>query len=122
MVGFHQLQTGDLHIQVHAFLDTGVTGTQSLDLRKGEGCFVHIVAASHRRFGSHDLADEFLLVLHGLPQESVERPLGHIAVHMNKGVLVALALDTSFSLLQICESVFADIEKHSSRLYGFTQF
>lgn len=62
------LQLGDLHIQVHALLDTGVSGTQGLDLGKGQRHFVHIVAASHRRFGSHNLADKFLLVLHRLPE------------------------------------------------------
>ena len=30
VVGFHQLQLGDLHIQVHALLDTGVSGAQGL--------------------------------------------------------------------------------------------
>ncbi len=34
VVGFHQLQLGNLHIQIHALLDTGVSGTQGLDLGK----------------------------------------------------------------------------------------
>jgi len=66
VVGFHQLQAGYLHIQIHTLFDTGVSGTQSLDLGKGKCCFVHIIAASHRRFRGHNLADEFLLVFHRL--------------------------------------------------------
>ena len=48
VVGFHQLQAGYLHIQIHTLLDAGISGTQSLDLGKTEGCFVHIIAGTHR--------------------------------------------------------------------------
>jgi hypothetical protein len=48
VVGFHQLQAGYLHIQIHTLLDAGISGTQSLDLGKTEGCFIHIIAGTHR--------------------------------------------------------------------------
>ena len=35
MVGFHQLQAGNVHIQVHLLLDALVTGAQSFDLGVG---------------------------------------------------------------------------------------
>ena len=46
VVGFHQLQAGYFHIQIHTLFDTGVSGAQSLDLGKTEGCFIHIIAGS----------------------------------------------------------------------------
>ena len=57
VVGFHQLQAGYLHIQIHTLFDTGVSGAQSLDLGKGKRRFIHIIAGAYRRFRSHDLAD-----------------------------------------------------------------
>ena len=48
VVGLHQLQSGYLHIQVHTLLNTGVSGTQGLDFRKGQGGFIYIVAGAHR--------------------------------------------------------------------------
>ena len=48
VVGFHQLQSGYLHIQVHTLLNTGVSGTQGFDFRKGQGGFIYIVAGAHR--------------------------------------------------------------------------
>ena len=98
MVGFHQLQLGNLHIQIHALLDTGVSGTQGLNLGKGKRRFVHIIAGTNRAFAGHNLADEFLFVLHRLPEISVKSSLRDIAVHMDQGVFVALSLNASFSL------------------------
>ena len=66
MVSFHQLQTRNLHIQIHALLDTGVSGAQGLDLGKGQRRFVHIIAGADRAFAGHDLRNEFLFVLHRL--------------------------------------------------------
>ena len=104
MVGFHQLQAGYLHIQIHTLFDTGVSGAQSLDLGKTEGGFIHIIAGAHRRFRSHDLADEFLFILHRLPEVCVKGSFGHIAVHMDKRILVALALDTALALGKVSRS------------------
>ena len=98
MVGFHQLQLGNFHIQIHVLLDTGVSGAQGFDLGKGKRRFIHIIAGAHRRFRSHDLADEFLFILHRLPEVCVKSSLRDIAVHMDKRVLVALSLDTALTL------------------------
>ena len=68
MVRFQHLQSGDFDIQVHLLLDGGIAGTQSLDFRKGQRRFIHIFAGTNRGFGGHNLADEFLLVFHRLPE------------------------------------------------------
>ena len=104
VVGFHQLQAGYLHIQIHALFDTWVSGTQSLDLCKTEGGFIHIIAGAYRRFRSHDLTNEFLLILHRLPEVCVKGSFGHIAVHMDKRILVTLALDTALALGKVSRS------------------
>ena len=104
VVGFHQLQAGYLHIQIHTLLDAGISGTQSLDLGKTQGGFIHIIAGANRTFAGHDLADKFLLVLHRLPEVCVKSSFCHIAVHMDKGVLVALALDTALALGKVSRS------------------
>ena len=98
MVGFHQLQLGNLNIQIHALLDTGISGTQGLDLSKRKSRFIHIVAGANWAFAGHDLRNEFLLVFHCLPEISVKSPLGDIAVHMNQRILVALTLDAPLAL------------------------
>ena len=48
--------------------------------------------------------DEFLLILHRLPEVCVKGSFGHIAVHMDKGILVALALDTALALGEVSGS------------------
>ena len=101
MVGFHQLQTRNLHIQIHALLDTGVSGAQGLDFGKGQRRFVHIIAGADRAFAGHDLRNEFLFVLHRLPQVGIESSLSNIAVHMDQRILVTLALDTALALGKI---------------------
>ena len=55
VVGFHQLQAGYLHIQIHTLFDAGISGAQGFNLGKGKSRFVHIIAGTHRRFRSHDL-------------------------------------------------------------------
>ena len=47
VVGFHQLQAGYLHIQIHTLLDAGISGAQGFDLGKGKRRFVHIIAGTH---------------------------------------------------------------------------
>ena len=98
VVGFHQLQAGYLHIQIHTLFDTGVSGAQSLDFSKGKRRFIHIITGTDRRFRGHNLADEFLFVFHRLPEVGIKSSLRDIAVHMDKRVLVALALDTALAL------------------------
>ena len=101
VVGLHDLQPGNLHIQIHALLNSGITGAQGFDFRKGQRHLIHIIAGAHRGFGSHDLGNELLLILHGLPQEGVEGAFRHITEHMDFLILVALTLDSAFALLQI---------------------
>ena len=72
-----------------------------------------IIAGPHRRFRGHDLADEFLLILHRLPQIGIKSPLGDITVHMNKRILVALTLDTTLTLGKVSRSFFADSSIHA---------
>ena len=50
VAGLHQFQTDNVHIQIHLFFDTLVTGAHRRDLCIGKSCFVHILAGAHRRF------------------------------------------------------------------------
>ena len=119
MVSFHQLQTRNLHIQIHALLDTGVSGAQGLDLGKGQRRFVHIIAGADRAFAGHDLRNEFLFVLHRLPQVGIESSLGNIAVHMDQRILVALALDTALALGKVSRTprTIQVMERHKPVLH-----
>ena len=101
MAGAHQPQAGNVHIQVHLFLDALVTGTQRLDLCVGQRRFVNVLTGAYRRFGGHNLRDESLLIFNRLPEVGVERSLGHIAVNMHFLVAVALTDDAAAALLQI---------------------
>ena len=116
---FISFRPRNLHIQIHALLDTGVSGAQGLDLGKGQRRFVHIIAASDRRFGGHNLADEFLFVLHRLPEVGIKSSLGDIAVHMDKRVLVALALDTALALGKVSRTprTVQVMERHKAVLH-----
>ena len=78
-----------------------VAGTQRLDFRVGQRCFIHVVTGAGRAFAGHNLADELLLVLHRLPQISVKRRLGDVAVDVHVLVPVALTNDSPRALLQI---------------------
>ena len=50
MVGTHQLQPRNIHIQIHLFLDTLITGAQRLDLCVGQRRFVNVLAGANRGF------------------------------------------------------------------------
>ena len=67
MVGAHQPQAGNVHIQVHLFLDALVTGAKRLDLCVGQRRFVNVLTGAYRRFGGHNLRDESLLIFNRLP-------------------------------------------------------
>jgi len=45
-----------------------------------------------------------LLILHRLPEVCVKGSFGHIAVHMDKGILVALSLNTALALGKVSRS------------------
>ena len=55
MAGLHQLQSRNIHIQIHFFLDPLVSSAQRLDLCIGKGCFVYILTGANRAFAGHDL-------------------------------------------------------------------
>ena len=98
VVSFQHLQPCHINVQVHLFLDKRITGTQRLDLRIGQRLLVHIVTGANRRFGGHDLRNKLLLVFQGLIQVGIKGSLGHILVHLNLFVPVALTDDTTISL------------------------
>ena len=50
VTGLHQLQSRNVHIQIHLLFDSLVSGTQRLDFRVGKGRFVHILAGANRGF------------------------------------------------------------------------
>jgi len=104
VVRLHQLQTSNIHIQVHLFFDTLVACTQSLDFRIGKCGFINVVASSHRRFARHNLRDKLLLVLQGLPQVRIEGCLRHITVNVNFWIHVALTNDTTGTLFKVAGS------------------
>mgnify|MGYP000665293672 CR=1 FL=1 len=89
VVGFQEPETLHINVQVHLLPDEGIASAQGLDLRIGKGGLVHVLAGAHRGFGGHDLRNEFLLVLHRLPQVGIEGALSDIAVDMHFLVLVA---------------------------------
>ena len=62
VIGFQQLQFADLNIQVHLFLDVGIASCQCLDFGIGQRGVVHIITGADRRFGSHYLRNELLLI------------------------------------------------------------
>ena len=101
VIRLHQAKAGYIHIQVHLFLDGRITGAERLDLRIGQGGFVNILTGAYRTFAGHDLGDEFLLVLHRLPEIGVKGALGNIAVNLYIRILIALPDNASRTLLQI---------------------
>ena len=78
-----------------------VTGAERFDLRIVEHGFVHILAGPDRGLAGHDLGDELLLVLQHLPEIAVEGPFRDIAEDLHLRIMVALAEDSSFLLLQV---------------------
>ena len=48
MGSFQCFKTGQLHVQVHLFLDKRIAGTQRLDLRIGQRLLIHIVTGANR--------------------------------------------------------------------------
>ena len=48
MVRAHQLQAGNIHIQIHLLFDTLVTGAERFDLRIRKSRFVNILTGTYR--------------------------------------------------------------------------
>jgi len=101
VVGFQHLQLGDLHIQVHLLLDKRISGTQRLDLRIRQCLFVHIIAGTHRGFGSHNLRDESLFILKGLKEVRIKCAFGDVVEHLDFLVHVALPDDATIALSHV---------------------
>ena len=50
MIGFHQLQPCNIHIQIHLLLDSLITGTERLDFCIGQSCFINVLTRAHWGF------------------------------------------------------------------------
>ena len=79
----------------------GIAGTQGLDFRIAQRCFVNVLRTAYRGFGGHDLTDELLFPLHQLIQVAVKGIFRYIGVDVHLGILIALTDNTSLPLLQI---------------------
>ena len=80
VIGFQQLQFADLNIQVHLFFDVGIARRQCLDFGIGQRGVVHIIAGTDRRFGSHDLRNELLLIFQNLPHIRIKRIFSDVTI------------------------------------------
>ena len=80
VIGFQQFQFADLNIQIHLFLDVGIACCQCLDFGIGQRGIVHIIAGTDRRFGSHDLGNELLLIFQNLPHIRIKRIFSDVTI------------------------------------------
>ena len=101
VIGFQQLQLADLNIQVHLFLDVGITRCQCLDFGIRQRGIVHIVAGTDRRFGSHDLRDELLLIFQNLPHIRIKRIFSDVTIDFHLLIPVSLPKNTPLLLFQV---------------------
>ena len=101
VVGPHQLQLADLNIQIHLFLDVGISRCQCFDFCIGQRGIVHIIAGTNRRFRGHDLRDELLFIFQNLPHIRIERILCDVTENLHFLVAVSLTKNASFLLFQI---------------------
>ena len=95
ITGFEHIELAHLHIQIALFDDKRIAGGQRLDFGVTEGRFIHIVCHTHRRFGGHNLRNEFLLVFHELIQIGIEGSLRDIPEDLNLWIHVALPHNTA---------------------------
>ena len=98
MICFQHLQSCNIYIQVHFFLDLRVSCTKCLDLRIGKCLLIHIITGTNRRFAGHDLADKLLLILQCLIEVGIKGSFRHILINLHFFVAVALTDDTTISL------------------------
>ena len=101
VIGFQQFQLTDLNIQVHLFLDVGIAGCQCLDFGIGKGRIIYIIAGTDRRFGSHDLAYELLLIFQNLPHVRIKRIFSDVTIDFHLLIPVSLPENTSLLLFQV---------------------
>ena len=98
MIGFQQFQLTDLNIQIHLFLDVGIARRQCLDFGIGQRGIVHIIAGTDRRFRSHDLGNELLLIFQNLPHIRIKRIFSDVTIDFYLLIPVSLPENTSFLL------------------------
>ena len=79
----------------------GSPAHSALIFRVGQRRFVHVIAGADGTLAGHNLRNKLLLVFHRLPQISVKRRLGDVAVDVHVLVPVALTNDSPRALLQI---------------------
>ena len=79
----------------------GIARSKRLDLCIGQGGFIHILAGTDRAFAGHDLRNETLLILNGLPHIRIEGILSNIAEDLDLFVLIALPEYSAFPLLDV---------------------
>ena len=101
VAGLEHIELAHLHIQIALLNDKRIAGGQGLDFGVTEGRFVHIVCHTHRRFGGHNLRNEFLLVFHELVQIGIKGSLCDIPEDLNLRILIALPDDSSQSLCKV---------------------
>ena len=101
MIGFQQFQFADLNIQVHLFLDVGIARCQCLDFGIGQRGIVHIIAGTDRRFGSHDLGNELLLIFQNLPHVRIKRIFRNVTIDFYLLIPVSLPKNTPLLLFQV---------------------
>ena len=101
VIGFQQLQLADLNIQVHLFLDVGITRCQCLDFGIGQRGIVHIVAGADRRFRSHDLAYKLLFIFQNLPHIRIKRIFSDVTIDFHLLIPVSLPKNTTLLLFQV---------------------
>ena len=101
VIGFQQLQFADLNIQIHLFLDIGIARRQCLDFGIRQCGIVHIITGADRRFGSHDLRNELLLIFQNLPHIRIKRIFSDITINFYLLISVSLPENTPFLLFQV---------------------
>ena len=101
VIGFQQFQLTDLNIQVHLFLDVGIARCQCLDLGIGQRGIVHIIAGTDRRFGSHDLGNELLLIFQNLPHVRIKCIFRNVTIDFHLLIPVSLPENTPLLLFQV---------------------
>ena len=97
----HAFKNAQLNIQIHLFLDVGISRCQRFDFCIGQRGIVHIITGTDRRFRGHDLRDEFLLIFQNLPHIRIERIFCDVTENLHFLVAVSLTKNPSFLLFQV---------------------
>ena len=104
IAALYQPQLRNITFKLSLFHDERIARSKRLDLRKGKRCFVNVLTGTHGGFPRHNLRDEALFVLYDAPHICVKRTLRHIAEHLDRLILIALAYHSAFALLDVARS------------------